>query len=954
NCLRTFSGHSGWVNSVAFSADGRYALSGSWDNTLKLWDIQNGNCLRTFSGHSDIVFSVAFSPDGGYALSGSNDKTSKLWDINSGIQIRTFSGHSSKVNSVAFSPDGRYALSGSGDKTLKLWDIQTGNCLRTFREHRKRVSSVAFSPDRRYALSGSWDNNLKLWDINSGKEIRAFRGHSKSVESVAFSPDGRYALSGSEDKTLKLWDIQTGKCLRTFSGHGANILSVAFSPDGRYALSGSDDNTLKLWDITYAIVKGENPKTEFETADEYKQRIASLKKEYITKLELEYQQRLQEQQRKEQEKQLTEQKKEQETQDKIRQSLSEASLQIEQVGNYNADTEIYPITINNNTQNIKIPRSEARAFKENWQTVQVKGMKQLKRDLINYEYFNLTIIHPITGSQYPFGEQRSIEGLAQIPAAATTTKAITPPALTLKNMKFSEPNNNGFLDAEEKGKISVEIANSGQGSAFGVILELKNEVEDPSLTYSKNRIVGEIPPGQTKTVDFDIEANKNIQRLNRSFVISATESNGFNPDPVKLNFETFPLLLPDLTLIDYGISTASGDNIIIPGEVVTILVRIQNRGQGKGKNVNFKANLPANVFFAPGSKENYSFAEFASGDFKDLEFSVLTNPKVGNEVNLTIGMNETNTLNSFPIKLKINKPVRTITEFVVKGKELEKIDFANVATLTIDIEKDIPVSPVKNKNAVALVIAVSDYANPNVPDVAYAKQDAALMRIYLEKTMGYPPEAILPHNPQELMTAAVMKTYIKNKLPAFLKPDGSSDLFVYYTGHGAPKTDSGEPFFVPQDCDPNFVSDISAYRMREFYQDIANLKAKSKTVVVEACFSGQTGDGKTLVKGASPALLIVDDVFKISPGCLLFQSSLSNQVSNWYPEKQHGMFTYFFLKGLKGAADFNKDGVITAGELEQYINDENDGLPYWSNRTWTRPQTAVISGDKERVIVKVK
>ncbi|MBI2891025.1 MAG: caspase family protein [Nitrospirae bacterium] len=275
---RTFKGHGDSVRSVAFSPDGRYALSGSDDNTLKLWDVGSGNLVRTFKSHGSAVYSVAFSPDGRTALSGGWDWTLKLWDVGTGNLVRTFKGHGDTVRSVAFSPDGRYALSGSDDKTLKLWDMGSGNLvrtfkghgsavyeatdlrpsredgLRTFKGHGSTVYSVAFSPDGRYALSGSDDKTLKLWDVESGNLLRTFKGHgdvfrSGIVNSVAFSPDGRTALSGSYDNTLKLWDVESGNLLRTFKGYGDTVRSVAFSPDGGYALSGSDDKTLKLWDV---------------------------------------------------------------------------------------------------------------------------------------------------------------------------------------------------------------------------------------------------------------------------------------------------------------------------------------------------------------------------------------------------------------------------------------------------------------------------------------------------------------------------------------------------------------------------------------------------------------------------------------------------------------------------------------------------------------------------------
>ena len=289
---RIFSGHKGSVNSVAFSPDGRTALSGSADETLKLWDLATGEEIRTFSGHKRSVNSVAFSPDGRKALSGSADETLKLWYVASGDEFSTFTrGFTGSVNSVAFSPDGhtalsggnhimlwnlatgwgrelsggqwsawvysvvfspdgRTALSGSSDKTTKLWDLATGKEIRTFRGDNGWIDSVALSPDGRAALSGSSDKTIKLWDLATGNVIRTFRGHTDAVTSVALSPDGRTALSGSSDKTTKLWDLATGKEIWTFNGHTDAVTSVALSPDGRTALSGSSDKTVRLWHLS--------------------------------------------------------------------------------------------------------------------------------------------------------------------------------------------------------------------------------------------------------------------------------------------------------------------------------------------------------------------------------------------------------------------------------------------------------------------------------------------------------------------------------------------------------------------------------------------------------------------------------------------------------------------------------------------------------------------------------
>ena len=242
-------GHTYLIRSVALSTDGKRALSGSLDSTLRLWDVESGRTLRVFEGHDGSVLSVAFSTDGKRALSGSDDKTLRLWDVESGRAIRVFEGHTDCVWSVAFSADGKRALSGSRDNTLRLWDVELGRTVRVFERHADCVLSVAMSADGKRALSGALDKTIRLLDVESGRTLRVFKGHTGSIWSVAFSADGKRVLSGSVDKTLRLWDVQSGRTLRVLEGHIDIVFSVAFSADGRRALSGSEDKTLRLWDV---------------------------------------------------------------------------------------------------------------------------------------------------------------------------------------------------------------------------------------------------------------------------------------------------------------------------------------------------------------------------------------------------------------------------------------------------------------------------------------------------------------------------------------------------------------------------------------------------------------------------------------------------------------------------------------------------------------------------------
>ncbi|CCD51193.1 hypothetical protein BofuT4_P085550.1 [Botrytis cinerea T4] len=269
--IQTLEGHSGSVNSIAFSADSRLLASGSGDHTIKIWDATTGTLQQTLEGHNDWVRSIAFSADSKLLASGSRDHTIKIWDATTGTLHQTLEGHSGSINSVAFSADSKLLASGSGNHTIKIWDAATGTLQQTLEGHNDWVRSIAFSADSKLLASGSrdhtikiWDaatgtlhqtleghsgdHTVKIWDAATGTLQQTFEGHSGSINSVAFSADSKLLASGSGNHTIKIWDAATGTLQQTLEGHSGSVRSIAFSADSKLLVSGSGDHTIKIWD----------------------------------------------------------------------------------------------------------------------------------------------------------------------------------------------------------------------------------------------------------------------------------------------------------------------------------------------------------------------------------------------------------------------------------------------------------------------------------------------------------------------------------------------------------------------------------------------------------------------------------------------------------------------------------------------------------------------------------
>ncbi|KAG0213820.1 hypothetical protein BGX28_003494 [Mortierella sp. GBA30] len=241
-------GHTEGIYCIQF--DDHKIVSGSRDNTIKIWDLATGACRRTYFGHRASVLCLQYDED--RIVSGSSDATINVWDLNTGKVLRRLEGHADSVLSLRFEKD--TVISCSKDRTVKIWKISTGETLKTLVGHRAAVNAVQFSPESaapsplagspRVVVSASGDKSIKIWSFDTGECLRTLEGHTRGIACIQF--EGNVIVSGSSDKTIKIWDISKGECVRTLVGHEGLVRTLQFS--GGRIISGSYDETLKIWD----------------------------------------------------------------------------------------------------------------------------------------------------------------------------------------------------------------------------------------------------------------------------------------------------------------------------------------------------------------------------------------------------------------------------------------------------------------------------------------------------------------------------------------------------------------------------------------------------------------------------------------------------------------------------------------------------------------------------------
>ncbi|HPS40197.1 MAG TPA: CARDB domain-containing protein, partial [Candidatus Cloacimonadota bacterium] len=507
------------------------------------------------------------------------------------------------------------------------------------------------------------------------------------------------------------------------------------------------------------------------------------------------------------------------------------------LGSYDADNQKFIVTIPEKSFQIVVPLDKAPSVKQNIGSYKLMVTRQLNENL-GWDYLEAKLV----GSAGTFASTDR----APVQGQSSASVALIPPDLKV-TLTFSEPSGNNILEAEESAQVKISVRNEGKGSA-NMVEATFDLLNAQGVSFSRSLYFGEIAAGETISKTLQLVAGSDTRDTQAELKIGFTEQNGFPPDNVNLSFNTSALRAPDLYVADIGIDDFSGNNKIEPGEQVEIKARIQNRGLGTARNVSVEILTGTEVYLSGNSAKTFPLGDMASGDYKDVVFSIVT-AKIAKQLELKLELKESRAQFSKPaqeLNLAFNRVERTADQLLVTGKQNE-IQIAAAPALSIDVEQNIPLRGKTQKNRWGVILGIETYKN--VSRVSYAKRDAEIMRDYFTKVLGI-PDANLYMKTNEEASLGEFKT-VFDPSGWLSKNAGSKDseIFIYYSGHGVPTPDGKQAYLLPYDGNPDYARN-SAYALDQLYENLGAIKARSITLFLDSCFSGVNRDNEIILADA--------------------------------------------------------------------------------------------------------
>lgn len=495
---------------------------------------------------------------------------------------------------------------------------------------------------------------------------------------------------------------------------------------------------------------------------------------------------------------------------------------------------------------------------------------------------------------------------------ANTFDAANPPILTIvpNSVQFVDPNGNNAIDADETCFIKLKVENTGTGTAVNCIAKIGTSESIKGLRF-KDVLIPKIMTNEIKEVNIPISATDMTEDANVNLYVQVNEPHGFGTEAFTMQVDTRKSEPPFLQVVDYVASSSSESNVLKKKEKFTLQVLLQNTKPGTAKDVDVSISLPEGVMLQETDKKHVSYVSISGGVTKSIEYPlIVTQNYASTEIPIKLHVQEKHGkyAEDKTINLKLEQSLGQ--KIVVQSEQQSKQQSYDIriASLSSDVDKNIPVSTGTNENAFALIIANESYKN--VESVPFAANDGSIFSEYCKKTLGISEKHIYLALNATLNDIKHNIDLIGQAMDAY---NGEAQIIVYYAGHGIPNEADKSAYLLPVD---GYSSNVeTGYSLKDLYAALSEHPAKSVTVFLDACFSGTKREGDMLASARGVAIKVDETVPE--GNMVVFAASQGDETAYPYKNQGHGMFTYFLLKKLQ-----ETEGDVSLGDLSEYVIDK--------------------------------
>ena len=545
------------------------------------------------------------------------------------------------------------------------------------------------------------------------------------------------------------------------------------------------------------------------------------------------------------------------------------------------------------------------------------------------------------------GDAAAGEAAMGIRRAATERNSAVAPATLRATTRWRDDTNDGSLSPGEAGTLVLTITNDGPGRASELRPMLR--VESPSSGVRFSPIAAAPTLGARASRDFPVRLTADSAQSASEIVLvlEAREKNGFDLTPhIRLRLPARPAGTPQLTLRDIRVDDASRDGRMAPREVADLTLRIVNDGSAASPVIRARLLRGTDLFVAGGAPDTFALGSLPAGGTADISLALYTNTRAADTwARLELADVNGRVLARLPIVLPLVGAATIVVDMAL-GADSVSGPRSNVPVpLSDEVERGIPHAAARRSDAIAVILGVERYRS--LPDARYAARDAALIRRYAVDAMGVTDDSehLYLRTDADVTNGELRKLFGESGWLS-RRVSANTDLLVYFAGHGAPDASRSGPFLLPFDADPAFVAE-TGYALGALYDRLARLPARSITIVLDACFTGETRSRQAIVHGARPAVLSIEHPALVRRNMAVLSAARDVQVAGDLPSARHGLFTYFVARGLRGEADANADRTISIAELGRFVE---RGVSGAANRLDREQRPLLIARDSLRVL----